>query len=233
MAKLISIADDDVLDDTNQEVISANTDITLNKSIDSDEDEGDIISLSDFSSNETTRYKSLDRFFKKLELKKKQLMVDIINKQSDISLRILDKFVTKYCNKTNITYKINKDDEDEFNVHISYKAQLKSYRKRFFDPFRRGTKFFYFYDKDDKKKKTLTTLGQLNFFKWAFTNKIIEYVYKNKNDIVKTICKWDKESLGRKKEYKKINNKNNLYIKKIYNSDDIQKKDNKIILTFD
>jgi len=178
------------------------------------EDDDVIIDVKDFSSNEASRYKILDKYFKKIDTMKKNMMVDIINKKSDISLRILDKFVTKYCSKVNISYKLEKDSEHEFNVHISYKAQLKSYRKRFFDPFRRGKKFYYNYDKEDNTKTTLTTLGQLNFFKWAFSNKIIDYVINHKSNIVKNISKWDKDSIKLVKEQKdKIRTRSNKLIK--------------------
>jgi hypothetical protein len=234
MKKLISIADDDTISENSSDLKSKQG---SNISLDNDqEDDGDIISVSEFKSNDMQRYKSLDRFFRNLDIKKKQLMVDIINKNSEISLRILDKFVTKYASKSNIMYKINKqDDDDDFNVHISYKAQLKSYKKRFFDPFRRGTKFNYQYDKDDTTKKTLTTLGQLNFFRWVFVNKIIDYVEIHKDDIIKTICKWDKEALGKKKQADKKSAKPKVMqqIKKYYIIEDIKKQDNKIILTFD
>ena len=66
-------------------------------------------------------------------LKKINNMINIINGKSYISLRILDWFVTKHSDKYKIKYK-NKNDEDGsfFNVHISYEAQLKSFKKQYF-----------------------------------------------------------------------------------------------------
>lgn len=212
---------------------SKNTNYTKDTKDTKDNEDDIIITINEFNSNEVSRYKTLDKYFKKLNADKKQFMVDIINKNSEVSLRILDKFVTKYCSKLNTTYILNNnDDNDEFNVHISYKAQLKSYRKSFFDPFRRGKKFYYNYDKLNSDKKTLTTLGQLNFFKWAFSNKIIDYVSENRYNIVKTISKWDKE--GNKKNCKKMikkkkeikNNKKPIIEKVIPNNKEI-------VVTFD
>jgi hypothetical protein len=71
-----------------------------------------------------------------------------------------------------------------FDVRISYKSQLKSYKKQYFDPFRRKKKFNYNFDNGLSMK---TTLGQLNFFKWAFMNNIIGYVDKNLKQISKEI----------------------------------------------
>ena len=47
----------------------------------------------------------------------------------------------------------------------------------------RKKKFYYFYDCNDKSKKILTTIGQLNFFKWAIDKKILEFVQKHLDDI--------------------------------------------------
>ena len=45
-------------------------------------------------------------------------------------------------------------------------------------------KFFYYYDKNDKSKKILTTIGQLNFLS-GLLEKILEFVKDNLNDINK------------------------------------------------
>jgi hypothetical protein len=72
----------------------------------------------------------------------------------------------------------------DFDVYNSYKAQLKAYNKKLFDPFCRKhsskEKFNYYYDKN---QNILTTTAQMNFFKWAIDNNIIEYVRLNYEDI--------------------------------------------------
>jgi len=191
------------------------------------------IEIKDFSSREMCYYKLLDKYFKSCSIEKIEKMVNIINKVSEISLRILDWFVTRYSQKYNIYYKIN-NDVDDFNVHISYKAQLKSYKKRYFDPFRRRKKFNYKYNKDDSEKEILTTLGQLNFFKWAFDHKVIEYVELNHNTISKAMNKANKDDKKRKKgnnektKVHKTNKSKNL-------SGKVKKKEEElsIFLTFD
>ena len=40
-----------------------------------------------------------------------------------------------------------------------------------------------YYDPEDTSKPLSTTVGQLNFFKWAIENNIIDYVKKSFNDI--------------------------------------------------
>lgn len=138
-------------------------------------------------------------------------MVDIINKKSAISLRVLDWFITKYTCKT-----IDLDKEI-FDINIHYKAQLKSYKKRNFDPFKRGAwkRFYYSYDKNNTNKKVRTTISQLNFFKWVITEKIIIYVEKNIDNIIKAMNIYNKEKKLLKEQKKLSKNKNKKELDKV------------------
>lgn len=163
-----------------------------------------------FEKKELCYYTMADRFFKtscsKDDIK---LMVNIINAESDISLRVLDWFAAKYSKKRN-KVNIPGDGTEEFDVRISYDAQLRTYRKKYFDPFRRRNKFYYKYDKDDPKKKIKTTIGQLNFFKWVIDKKILEYIKNNLDDInkeMKTSTSEEKEEKKKKKSTKKSKGK--------------------------
>ena len=64
----------------------------------------------------------------------------------------------------------------EFVVYIDYKLQLKGYQKKQFDPFCRRSRINFYYDTN---KYFITTVGQLNFFRWAIMNGIIDYIEKN------------------------------------------------------
>lgn len=101
--------------------------------------------------------------------------------EAKVSLRILDCFVTNYARDFNVCYKIQRLGRVKiFNVYESYKAELKEYHKRLFDPFSRGERIeFEYYDGCSVK----TTVGQLNFFRWAIQNKVIEYVQANLDKI--------------------------------------------------
>jgi hypothetical protein len=105
-------------------------------------------------------------------------ILPIINSESILSLRILDGFVTNYARDYNIIYQLNNVN---FNVYKDYKLQLKAYNKRYFDPFSRGNRIKLEYN----NKIIITTIGQLNFFRWALTNNIIEYVTNNYDAITK------------------------------------------------
>ena len=126
-------------------------------------------------------------------------LVSVIEDKS-ISLRIIDWFVTNYSKKHNIVYDINtletnKNSKNLFNVYISYKLQLKGYSKKQFDPFCRRERITFFYEKD---KSIITTVGQLNFFKWAIGNKVLEYITQYLNIIETDMNTLFKETYGNK-----------------------------------
>ncbi len=120
-------------------------------------------------------------------------LIEILKGES-ISLRLVDWFVTNYCKKYNIIYNLNdyKTDQpivtttelpsfDNFIiVHSNYKGQLKAYSKRNFDPFCRRNRIRFYYDDN---KYFITTVGQLNFFKWALEHGIINYITKHLKEI--------------------------------------------------
>jgi hypothetical protein len=168
-------------------------------------------------------YKMIDRYFKKCERDLAKKMVDIINAESIISLRVLEWVVTK-SNKKSINIKIN--NSEYFSINIMYKAQLKSYKKKNFDPFRRDRKFYYKYDKRDESKRVLTTLGQLNFFKWAISNGIIDYVEKNYEDINRLMINYNKEEKIKKTEKDKKKKKVEIITVKTKNKQDEKKNSN-------
>jgi len=102
-------------------------------------------------------------------------MLTIINGESKISLRIVDWFSTNYSKKFFTIYEI--DGSQRFRVYNDYKLKLKAYSKRRFDPFCRWDRIKVPFG--DKSFSIETTLGQLNFFKWAIENKIINYIENN------------------------------------------------------
>ena len=89
---------------------------------------------------------SLHKYYQNEKNIEKLLEVTEVNNK--ISLRIIDWFVTNYSKKNNIYYTIYITSEGEktfqsegnnvykqFTTYQSYKAQLKSYSKKKFDPF--------------------------------------------------------------------------------------------------
>jgi hypothetical protein len=117
-----------------------------------------------------------------------QKMMEVINGESKISLRIVDWFVTNYAKKYYTVYEVpkitnNKISESEtvrFKVFHEYKLKLKAYAKKNFDPFCRWERIQIPYDEESSME---TTIGQLNFFKWAIENKIIDYIKAHYSEI--------------------------------------------------
>ena len=107
-----------------------------------------------------------------------EIFYNIINSPSDISIRLIDYFVTKYSKNNKINNIIFKNqNEQNTNIYISYKQQLKIYQKKYFDPFSRGDRIPYFIG----DKCIITTIGQLNFFKWFFIKNLYNYIKNNKS----------------------------------------------------
>jgi len=136
-----------------------------------------------------------------------QKITPIINGESEISLRLIDWFITNYSKKnhTIITKKVS-NNIVHLNIYLSYRSQLKSYSKTYFDPFRRRDRITFFYD---DKNNIETTIGQLNMFRWILQSDILEYVKEHKKDIEQDMIQTQKDN-----QQKKLN-KENIKIKVI------------------
>lgn len=119
----------------------------------------------------------------------------IVNGKSRISLRIIDWFVTNYAKKYDTEYIIRmrtgilKDliEDCIFKVYHRYKLQLKAYSKKRFDPFCRWDRISIPCKNEELGDDCFmeTTIGQLNFFKWAIENRILDFIDANYVDIEK------------------------------------------------
>ena len=131
------------------------------------------------SSKKDLLMQSLIQFFSVREIL--DTIIPIITGKSKISLRILDWFVTNFSKKNNINYPVLLNDKTKnFIVYLDYKSQLKAYSKKNFDPFCRRERISFI---DHDGKDLITTVGQLNFFRWAIENNIIEYIINNYDEI--------------------------------------------------
>ena len=117
--------------------------------------------------------------------------------ETKISLRIVDWFATNYAKKNYTVYEL--DNNCRFKVYDDYKLKLRAYSKKRFDPFCRWDRITIPYKNEQHIQ---TTIGQLNFFKWALENKVIDYIYENYNFIEQDMN--NRNSSSRKKE--KISN---------------------------
>lgn len=106
------------------------------------------------------------------------LLTRVLRNEAGVSLRIIDWLVTNYAKKHNICYLLKDASgvDTPFNVFMQYKAQLKAYSKKYFDPFSRRERL----DFTDSNGQTLhTTCGQLNFFRWGIQHGVIQYAVAN------------------------------------------------------
>jgi hypothetical protein len=131
-------------------------------------------------------------------------MLRIITGTSKISLRIVDWFATNYAKKFYTIYTIEKTTDNitrRFKVYDDYKLKLKAYSKKRFDPFCRWDRINIPYSND---RFIETTIGQLNFFKWALENKVIDFVEQNYELIEKDMN--SRNSTSKRKETIVIDN---------------------------
>lgn len=163
------------------------------------------------------------------DMNKLDRMLNIINGNVNISLRIVDWFTTNYAKKNYTVYPLS--NANRFKVYDDYKLKLRSYSKKRFDPFCRWERISIPYKNNTQIQ---TTIGQLNFFKWAFDNNVIDYIEKHYDDIEK-----DMNSRNSTSKRKNVSASSNQKTRKkreelsISASKTIKKENVEIIIKFD
>ena len=182
------------------------------------------------TSQEQMLLNCMDQFYSNSE--NSNILIKLIN--GDVSIRLIDFFVTNYSKKNRVSYQITENNINSiFNVYSSYKSQLKAWNKKYFDPFSRGDRVPFFVNNDC----IITTIGQLNFFKWYISNNVMNFVQKNINKIElemnksKKKIKKDVNPYKIKKQVRENRNIKNYNINPITLS--APKKMTKIEVTFD
>ena len=153
---------------------------------------------SNLSSQNTLLLQNLMAYYKKGDNLDK--MLRIINGDAHISLRIVDWFTTNYAKMDYTVYELASNGK-RFKVYLDYKLKLRSYSKKNFDPFCRWDRINVPY----KGENTFiqTTIGQMNFFKWAFENEVINYIERNYALIEKDMN--SRNSTSKRKEKPNVN----------------------------
>ena len=126
------------------------------------------------------------------------IFLPIVQGRSRISLRLIDWMTTNYSKAHNVIYPVEyvvngQTRVNQFLVHTNYKSQLRAYSKRLFDPFQRGENIIFEFEKG---KCVRSTVGQLNFFRWVITNKILQYMLENLEAIELDMYTAAKSSVG-------------------------------------
>jgi hypothetical protein len=151
-------------------------------------------------------------------------ILPIINGESNISLRLIDWFVTNYSKKY---FTLIKNGNKRFKVYIDYKLKLKAYSKKRFDPFCRWDRITIPYKQTSLME---TTIGQLNFFKWVINNNIVEYIEQNFDEINNDQTKRNSTSKNKLKTTNKTRKKREEL--SIFASKSIKKEKVKIVVEF-
>mgnify|MGYP001253578284 FL=1 len=161
-----------------------------------------IMEIQKIESRQELLLKTLHKYYYKDNNLRK--MLNILNGDNKISLRLIDYFVTNYAKNNHTIYirKVNENEEEKdipFYIYREYRNQLKAYSKLLFDPFCRRDRIELKYNDGT----LTTTIGQLNFFRWMLDNELIKYIKTNKKTI--------EEEMSNKKKNKKDNKKNPVY----------------------
>jgi hypothetical protein len=97
----------------------------------------------------------------------------IILKSKKVSIRIVNWFVTNYAKQHFTVYELEKE---RFFVWTRFRSAEDGYSKDLFDPYCRKDRIMIPYD---ETTNIVTTIGQLNFFKWAILNKVVDYIVEH------------------------------------------------------
>jgi hypothetical protein len=118
-------------------------------------------------------------------------LLPILQGSSPVSLRLVDYFVTNYAKKTNASFP---HAGKHFLVYFNYKRELNAYSKRLFDPFCRRERIMF---QARGVEPFITTVGQLNFFRWFIEKNILEFVLANHETIETDMNRTLKEHYSR------------------------------------
>jgi hypothetical protein len=134
--------------------------------------------------------KKVKRFFDKQQNFEK--LKPMLTQECNISLRVLDWSTTNWSKKNTIMLETYRNGHKEIiNMFLDYKANLKAFSKKSFDPFCRRERIMLRFECDSEKKTYITTTAQLNFMKWAIESGVLDYCKANidllEADMVKSL----------------------------------------------
>ena len=108
-------------------------------------------------------------------------IASIVQGTPDASLRMIEWFITNHAKNNDV---ILSRGGDQLNIYHSYRSALKTFSKEQFDPFRRHERILFYCGGGDGAAEAIeTTVGQLNFFKWAIETGVLDYIRRNKASI--------------------------------------------------
>lgn len=186
-----------------------------------------VIENLELTSQELMLLKSLKEFYENEEFYNK--LNTIIEGTNYISRRTIEYFVTNYAMINKTSYNLEeKGNMIKFYVHTSYKDQLKAHRKKYFDPFGRGIRIPFF----SNNNCIITTIGQLNFYRWFFSKKIYDYCLENYDEIQSCLLN-SKTNIKKKSTVTKSKTIRKDIVKYDYVKNNTKNSDGNIVVSFE
>ena len=163
-----------------------------------------------FYNDENMQRLIVPRSMKSLSLCKNYVLTEEIRSEiNGISLRAIEWLVTNYSKGTKIVL-YNERDRNRIDIHNAYEIQSNYYKRNLFDPFcRHGRVFFLWKLKSLQTDEIedvvmMTTVGQLNFMKWADEQGVLDYARQHQHKIQETMEMTLSEVNREKKLFKKL-----------------------------
>ena len=162
--------------------------------------------LISYYTNERLEKLIVPRAIKSLGLSKEFILSSVIKDEiNGISLRAIEWLVTNYSKGTKIVL-YNEEQKKHIDIHTAYEVQSNYYKRNLFDPFCRHGRIYFSWKLQKASKKTnsevsgsdsdtstlqsvvlFTTVGQLNFMKWAEDHGILGYAKAHQDEIQNTM----------------------------------------------
>ncbi|CAN0561947.1 unnamed protein product, partial [Ectocarpus sp. 12 AP-2014] len=108
-----------------------------------------------------------------------QTFADIVHRKNGLSLRIIDWLITNFTKSFSVAIE---SDGLPRNLHRDYHTNLSAHNKKNFDPFARRRRIhIVLFGKEER----VSTIGQLNFFRWFLSKNLVGFLLENKSVIEK------------------------------------------------
>lgn len=104
---------------------------------------------------------------------------DIVNHKNGLSLRIIDWLITNFSKAFSVAIE---SDGLPRNLCKDYHKNLTAHNKKNFDPFARRRRIHIVLFGDEER---VSTIGQLNFFRWFLSKDLVGFLLENKSVIEK------------------------------------------------
>lgn len=150
------------------------------------------------------------RSIKSLAICKDYELNDVIQSEiNGISLRAIEWLVTNYSKGTKIVI-FHKASQSYINIHNDYEIQSNYFKRNLFDPFCRHGRVYFQWRLKSKATGQYelitmeTTVGQLNFMKWADERGVLDYARQSQQHIQETMENTLSEVNREKKLFKKM-----------------------------